>query len=117
MSRSPDPARRELWQDRMDRYHRGQLGVTEFCQREQISTASFYQWRKKLDARTAVSTRQPRSAEPKFLPVVVTDRLGPAAVTLRLPGGATIDLPASLEREQLAELFAACIAAGAEASR
>ena len=117
MSRSPDPARRELWQERMDRYHRGQLSVTDFCQRERISTASFYQWRKKLDASVAVATRQPRTAEPKFVPVVVTVHLRPAAATLRLPGGATIDLPASLEREQLAELFAACIAAGEEASR
>lgn len=111
MPRSSSPARRVLWQKRMDRFRRSQLSVTEFCRREQISMPSFYQWRKKLAA------NQPPPVQPdeaRFVPVVLSDSLGQKPATLRLPGGASIELPASLGREQLIELLAACMAAGAE---
>ena len=114
MPRSTDPTRRELWQARMERYRRSDLTVVDFCRREHVSTPSFYQWKKKLGNNAPVLGQPLRPTKPKFVPVVVTHPLPQAMPTLRLPGGASVDLPMSLEREQLTELFAACIAAAAK---
>ena len=111
MSRSPNPARRELWRARMERFHRSDLTVVEFCRRERVSTPSFYQWRKKLDENETTTGQQLLPAAPKFVPVVLTEALDGGVPTLRLPGGASVELPISLERQHLTELFAACIAA------
>ena len=116
MSRSSDPTRREVWHARMERYRRSNLTVVEFCRRERVSTPSFYQWRKKLGADDFAGGRQLRVAEPKFVPVVLTEALAGAVPTLRLPGGASIELPASLAKRQLTELLAACVAATADRS-
>lgn len=36
------------WRQRVDRWQRSGLSVTEFCGREQLSQASFFAWRKRL---------------------------------------------------------------------
>lgn len=121
MSRSPDPAVRKAWQARLQRYERSQFTVAEFCRGEDVSPANFYQWRNKLRGEAAVSPRAAQPINAQFVPLVVTGSPASAA-KLQLPGGATVELPVSLEREQLTELFAACIAAtretaGAEVQR
>lgn len=98
----------------MERYRRSDLTMIEFCRREQVSTPSFYQWRKKLEADDSAAEQQLRLAEPMFLPVVLTEPLAGSLPTLRLPGGASIELPASLAQRQLTELLTACIAATAD---
>lgn len=97
----------------MERFHRSNLTAVEFCQRERVSTASFYQWRKKLEDSETPPRPQLLRAKPKFVPVILAESLDRAVPTLRLPGGASVELPATLEREHLTELFAACIAATA----
>jgi hypothetical protein len=70
----------------MDRYRDCQLTVAEYCRRQGVSVASFYQWKKKLgEAATAAS--------PAFLPIEIAGRLDTTpAATLTLPGGATVEL-------------------------
>ena len=113
MSRSSDPAVRRGWQARLQRYERSRFTVAEFCRREGVSPANFYQWRKRLGDKAAPSSRAAQPIDAKFVPLVVTGSPASAA-KLQLPGGATVELPASLEREQLTELLAACMAASAE---
>ncbi len=48
MSRSPNLRKRSQWLDRLRRFARSKCSVADFCQREQVSVASFYQWRRKL---------------------------------------------------------------------
>lgn len=57
------------WRDRLQRFGRSRLSVAEFCRREKVSAASFYQWRKKL----AATVRQGQDAMPAatLLPVQV----------------------------------------------
>ena len=105
MPRSADPSRRELWLARMRRYSQCDLTVAQFCRHERVSVPSFYQWRKKL----ADATESSQTAAAKFVPVRVIGPVPSATPILRLPGGAFIELPGALGREQLAELVAACV--------
>ena len=57
----------------MERFHRSNLTAVEFCQRERVSTASFYQWRKKLEDSDIPAGQQLLPAKPKFVPVVRTE--------------------------------------------
>ena len=63
---------------------------------------SFYQWKRKL----ADSSEAKR---PTFIPLVTTK--SPVLTTLKLPGGGIVELPRDMAREQLTEIFAACMAA------
>jgi transposase len=105
MPRSADPSRRKLWLARMQRHSQCDLTVAQFCRREGVSVPSFYHWKKKL----AVAAQSSQQATAKFIPVRVTDPAPRVAATLRLPGGAFIELPSTLGHEQLAGLVAACV--------
>ena len=105
MPRSADPSRRELWLDRLRRYSQCDLTVAQFCRHECVSVPSFYQWRKKL----ADATESSQGIADKFVPVRVTGSAPSVTPILRLPGGAFIELPGTLGREQLAELVGACM--------
>ena len=48
MPRKPDPELRRWWRELLQSYDSERLTVAEFCQEQGISTASFYQWRRKL---------------------------------------------------------------------
>lgn len=40
------------WQQLIDLWHTSELSITEFCQTHQLSTMSFYKWRKRLAEQT-----------------------------------------------------------------
>ena len=48
MARRSDGAKYEDWRGRLHRFDSSGLTVTEFCQREQVSQASFYYWSKRI---------------------------------------------------------------------
>lgn len=102
MTQSISVSRREAWGDRMRRYGRCQLTVAQFCRDEGVSVPSFYQWKRKL-------AESSESTPPKFIPLVTTK--SPVLTTLKLPGGGLVELPRDMAREQLTEIFAACVAA------
>ena len=54
----------EFWRFVLSEQSGSGQSVREFCRQEDVSEASFYQWRKKLG-------RTPESASPKFLPIKV----------------------------------------------
>ena len=57
MARRVDVRKHELWKQRLLRFRRSKLSVAEFCRSEQISQASFYLWRPRLDGNTPRSSR------------------------------------------------------------
>jgi Transposase len=63
------------------------LSIAEFCRRNEVSAASFYQWRKKLGRRRPVAEA--------FVPVAV---LGAATLRVEFPCGVVMQLPAGDER-------------------
>ena len=48
MSRRSDPRKLAVWRERFERFSSSGLAVARFCAREGVSTASFYNWRKRL---------------------------------------------------------------------
>ena len=110
MPQPADQTRREIWIARMQRFHTSDLNVIEFCQREGVSTPSFYKWKKQLGA----AARPTADAVPKFVPVHVAKSHSP--VLVNLPGGTTVELPADVGHDQLRQLISACIAATSNSS-
>ena len=76
---------RQQWGGRLRRFAGSKLSVAEFCRREKVSVASFYQWRKKL-----AEADSDGSSTPKFLPVEVASP--PASLQAAFPNGATLTL-------------------------
>ena len=77
----------DRWRKILEKQARSGLTVAEFCRREELSQASFYQWRKKLRA------EEPNSGS--FIPLAV---LGSSTVSVDLPCGAVVRVPAGDER-------------------
>ena len=97
-------SRQEVWRRRMQRFSRSRLTVAEFCDREEVSVAAFYQWRRKLVAlgRSSAATvraqtqgglpAQVVSGAPNgFVPVKVWQS---SAIEVRFPNGVVLTLPA-----------------------
>ena len=94
-------SRRDLWTERMARYRTSSLTVKEFCAAEGVSQPSFYQWKKRLT--------EDRSAAPStFVPISLDAALSTSA-TMRLPGGAEIELPAAIGQDELKRIIAAVV--------
>ena len=89
---------REAWTQRIGRYQACSLTVAEFCRREGVSVPSFYQWKKKL-----------AKPMPAFVPVELP-RHQPAPVTVKLPGGAELQVEATADSITLRRVIAAVIA-------
>jgi len=87
-----------LWRERLRRYERSGLTVAEFCDREDVSTASFYQWRRRLAEMAAHPRLQ--GPVPRQCPEVVSSfqqvtlsGVG-GVVAIQLPSGVRVELPA-----------------------
>ena len=103
------PAPREMWSERLRRYAKSGLTVAAFCERERVSVASFYYWRRKFPAAAGTSGGGPgrnlgRGPQKRdFVPIAIRNS---AAIKMRLPNGAQLWLPAGD-----ASLLSAAIAA------
>lgn len=89
MSRGAHVRKRSEWLDRLSRFRRSNLSVSEFCRREKVSVPSYYHWRRKLADATseADAVEQPAT----FIPVHVASS---AEVQVTFPNGARLTLPA-----------------------
>jgi transposase-like protein len=68
------------------------MTVAEFCRREEVSEAAFYQWRRRLaETATAEEATVKRSAGPTFIPVQVATG---ANLHVVFPNGTRLTLPA-----------------------
>ena len=94
MSREPDLAKRAAWKTRLREFDRGNFTVAQFCRRAGVSSATFYQWRRKLKpavaAEASIASRGRASEKLSFLPVEITLS---ASVEVWLPGGARLTIP------------------------
>jgi len=86
MARQPDPAVRSRWLSLVQLQSQSDLTIAGFCEFHNVSTASFYLWRRKL--------AQEQPAAPAFLPVDVCDRGRPdSLVRIRFECGAVAEIP------------------------
>jgi hypothetical protein len=97
------PERIQLWLDRLNRHSASQLTVAKFCEREEVSLPSFYQWKRRLSPRIETATKRRRSRRPRqscsqpaladqqgFTELVIQSSQATASVSL--PGEITISL-------------------------
>src|SRR5689334_9463333 len=102
--RRPDPATHHLWQQRLDRFRTSGLTVADFCEREGVSTASFYAWRRRLLADTAPNTAD----TPRLVPVRLVTPRASALVELLLPSGMVLRLSPDTDLAWLRQLLRLC---------
>ena len=115
MGRRADTDRAAFWGDLVERRRHTGLSVARFCGEVGVSSASFYQWQRKLraDAAAASNTQPDPRAASRLVPVhIVPDALGghdgaagtlevelPGEIRLRIPSGydvATLQVVLSL---------------------
>lgn len=95
----PRPETIRRWTERLRRFAQSGATVPDFCRAEGVSSAAFYQWKRKL-------SHEPLQPAAAFVPVVLADRRSPAAptrqkssssppqskTTIKLPGGIRIQI-------------------------
>jgi hypothetical protein len=99
--RQPDPASSRRWQRRLHRFRDSGLTVTAFCEREGISAASFYAWRRRLQA----DQTPPDADPPHLVPVRVVIPSASAPVELVLLTGLVLRLPPETDLDWLRRLL------------
>jgi len=123
MKRASDVAVVTKWRDRISRWRRSGLSITEFCQREQISQPSFFGWRKRLAPQRAVTRgrRPPRrdhdAPTPRFVQLPPPDWTTTSGVQIALPGGAVVTLPSQASTALVAAVVRAAMLAPASEDR
>lgn len=107
MARERGAAAERIWRKRLAQHRRSGLTVADFCEREGVSTPSFYAWKRRLAAGgvhgQAVATR----SAPLFVPLALSTVA--AGVRIVLPGGAVVELPTGADER----LLRTCIRAAA----
>lgn len=102
MPRSPDPKLRQWWRALIHSFDPTRDTIAEFCRRNDVSTGSFYAWRRRLKSTNAVRSDAPSGSS--FVPVqIVATRSSTPPVVVHLPGGVRVDVPAG-EKSLLLDL-------------
>jgi hypothetical protein len=117
MPRCVDPRKQHFWLQHILRWQVSRLSVCDYCDRLQLSQASFYAWKRTLQQRGLVAGTTPGSARPRhaaapakapfFLPVVVSEaEPSTGHIDLVLPDGWTVRVAAGFDVGTLRQLLA-----------
>jgi hypothetical protein len=144
MARTADRATAARWYERIRRWKQSALTVTEFCRREAVSQASFFQWRKRLGMARPSSGTTPRSASrmsswsakltsrrsssrtsprrpshtpPRFVELPAPTWSQAAQVQITLPGGVIVLLPSQASAELITAVIRAAMSGSSPESR
>jgi hypothetical protein len=104
MARERGAAAERIWRERLARYRRCAETVADFCEREGVSTPTFYAWKRRLNGH-AVNGQTARRSAPLFVPISIG-----AGARIVLPGGAVVELPPGADER----LLRTCIRAAAQ---
>lgn len=98
MRHRSDPAKREQWAKRFERFEKSGQTVAEFCRDEGVSAASFYQWRQKLGSfgRKRKPGSRRRKGASAFQRLHVSPPDVSSGVRVRLPDGMVLELGSDL---------------------
>lgn len=104
-----------FWRDVVERQERSGWSVVDFCRREGVSTASFYNWRRRLREADGGSRKGGRRSRTAFVPVSVQagtpevrgDGFGAACIEIVLSGEVTVRVSDGASRETLSDVLAA----------
>ena len=84
------------WREQVQRQAESGLSVRRFCETEGLGEASFYAWRRTLQA--AAQT-------PEFVPLMLAAPLPGNALIVELRGGRKLHLPQTMPTEQVVALL------------
>ena len=93
MSRRADGRKLAEWRGRFERFRRSGLSVSRFCVAEKVSIPSYYQWRKKLAARSLADTSRSAAGAAAAESCARVRLVGAANVAAWLPGGTRLEIP------------------------
>jgi Transposase len=99
------------WRELIRRWRRSSLSVAEFCRRQEIAQASFYQWRKRLES------EEPGAESLRFVQLPTPAWTAAKAIEMRLPGGAVVSFSDRAAPELVAAAIRAAMQAPAEEPR
>lgn len=123
MARERDSGLWQAWRERMRRFRSSLETVADFCRRERVSVAAFYQWKRKLDPdgkqpgvrqgagpgpSTAPRAAVPRRSRPPFIELVVPAR--PATIGANSDRDAAV--PAGCVEVRLPNGVCVCLVSG-----
>ena len=89
MARLPDPAVRRRWEKRIRSFEHSDLTVVEFCEQNDVSTASFYLWKRKLREIDTDAADRPAA----FVPVTVNEA-SRECFRIRFANDVVVEVPA-----------------------
>ena len=93
MARLASAAKWQEWEERLARFERSGLPIRQFCEAEGVNPGTFWYWRRNLmGSATPRRSRQSQSSA-AFAPVDVVTQPATGCVVVRLPRGASIELP------------------------
>lgn len=98
--------RERYWRDVVARGSRSGSGVRAFCEREGVSTASYYNWRRRFDEADEVANGE----LPLFVPVRVGGDGSPgevSAIEVAFPSGVIVRIASGADRGTIADVLAA----------
>jgi len=98
--------RDQVWRERLSCHAESGLTVAEFCETIGVSTAAFYQWRKRL----SVSPSEHAAATDLFVPVALRES-GQQLLSLELAHAVSVQIPGTTSEERLTTIFRAAILA------
>lgn len=84
MAQRPNPGKQERWLELMRRWQRSQTTIREFCERQQVSEASFFSWRRVLKQRGLLNETPVHDEAAPFvkLTVAVSESVGAVEIVL-----------------------------------
>lgn len=91
VARTSNPARVQLWKERLEALQASEKTVAQFCQDIPCSVTSLYAWRRRFQA-LQDTLQETGGKQPGFLPVVLRSA-SHASVSFQLPTGITIQVP------------------------
>ena len=88
MARPTDPRKSAAWQRRLQQFPASGMTVSKFCDRENVSVATFHYWRQRL------APQQPEQVSRLAAPVFqAVDLLSQRAVVIRFAAGGVMEIP------------------------
>jgi hypothetical protein len=103
---SPEPfGKRQLWQQRLERFRNSGLSVKDFCASEGVSVPSFYSWKRRLAAPPGDGPASGPDSSPPFIPLrLVPDAAAP--LQLVLPSGVVLRVGPDCDEQLLSRVLA-----------
>ena len=92
--------REAWWREQVRKQAASGLSVRRFCEAHGLGEASFYAWRRTLQARQAEANQTP-----EFVPLMLAAALPSSGLIVELRGGRKLHLPPTLTTAQVVALL------------